>query len=373
VVFWWSLFTMLSGCVWYFYLGSIPLFAWSLAIDSLLLMIVIRFLFGCGEAAAYPTMARVVGNWVPYRERALAQGMIWMSARLGGFLASLAMGQLTGFLGWRRAFWVLGIFGFIWGVYFWIWFRDRPEDKPECNEGERELIRSGPHSFSAEEAQAGHEPVPWGVMFRSATLWFVCLSAASVCFGWYFFPTWQPKFLKEVHKISFEDSEIITGLPFLCGAVGCFLGGGLSDRLVSSRLKRRWGRSIIGIVGFSLAGCCVMATGFVSEPWQAVVLLCLAFFVNDLAIPVIWAVAADIGGKHSGTVAGFMNMVGGIGAVIIPVLIPWLLRELPGSKEDQWRGVFLIMGSAWFVAALAWIGVDASKPLFPERRSETAH
>jgi MFS transporter, ACS family, glucarate transporter len=374
VVAWWSLFTMLTGCVWYFSLGTIPVFAYTLAIDSLLLMIVIRFLFGCGEAAAYPTIARVVGNWIPYRERAFAQGTIWMSARLGGAIAAVVIGSLSAKFGWRQAFWILGFFGFVWGVSFWLWFRDRPEDKPQCSAEERALIRSGAGSFSAEEADTAHGPIPWGVLFRSPTMWFVCLAAFCVSFGWYFYPTWQPKFLKEVYKIDYSKSEVRIGLPFLCGAFGCIIGGHLSDRLVRSRLKRRWGRSVIGIFGFGGAGCCVLATGFVKDPDQATALLCAAFFINDLAIPVIWAVAADIGGKHAGTVAGFMNMVGGIGGMIIPVLIPWLKQELPGSVEDKWRGVFMVMASAWFVGALAWFGVDASKPLFRETQApESAH
>src|SRR5262249_26100087 len=180
----------------------------------------------------------------------------------------------------------LGAVGVVWCVLFVWWFRDRPEDKPGCNEAERDLIRSGPHSFTAHEAQAAHAPVPWGRLLLSPNVWALRLAAFCVSFGWYFYPTWQPKFLKEVHGFSSGSSELLTGLPFLCGAMGCLLGGRLSDRLVSVTGSRRWGRSLLGVFGFGGAGLCFLAAGIVPFDWLAVTLLSLACFINDLAIPV---------------------------------------------------------------------------------------
>jgi MFS family permease len=421
IVIWWSVFTMLSGCVWRFTLDSgRSISFWRLEVplllNGLVVMVLVRFLFGAGEAGAFPNLARVVKDWFPYRERALAQGAIWMSARLGGAFAPVVIGSLSVALGWRPAFWTLGLLGLFWAVAFYFWFRDRPEEQPGCNAAEIELIRSGLHdpplsidvpvdadkpwrgdapSQAVSERQQGTTPAnpaasgvrseppapvpvrheepahgrpPLRPMLTSVTMWALCAAAIFVNFGWYFYPTWQPRYLKEVHHISFEDSEIITGLPFLCGAFGALVGGGVSDKLVR-RIGRRWGRSLVGLVGFTGAGLCVLATGFVAEAWQAVVLLCLAFLVNDLAIPVIWAVSADVGGRFVGTVAGIMNMAGGIGAFLSPLLIPYVLAALPeGMGVDvRWRLIFVGLAAAWFVAAVAWLFVDAARPLFDRR------
>jgi ACS family glucarate transporter-like MFS transporter len=144
IVLCWSLFTALTGCVW-----SFSLDAGVLVLNSLTALLLIRFLFGVGEAGAYPNLTRVVGSWFPFHERAFAQGAIWMCARLGGAFAPFLIGRLSAALGWRQAFWVLGATGVSWSVVFWMWFRDTPEDKPECNEAERDLIRS--HSRPADE------------------------------------------------------------------------------------------------------------------------------------------------------------------------------------------------------------------------------
>jgi MFS family permease len=146
--------------------------------------------------------------------------------------------------------------------------------------------------------------------------------------------------------------------------VGALVGGRLSDWLVT-QVGPRWGRSLIGLGGFSAAGVCVLATGFATSWWQAVFLLCLASLVNDLAIPLMWAVSADVGGRHAGTVAGLMNMVGGFGAVLCPVLIPRAMGWLQAhhGKAESWRLIFVGLAGSWFLAAAAWLFIDAGKPL----------
>ncbi len=399
-VIWWSVFTALSGCVWRFTLDSgrsISLFSFEipLLLNGLVVLVLVRFLFGAGEAGAFPNVAQMAKRWFPYRERVLAQGFIWMSARLGGAFAPIIIGRLAVGIGWRPAFWSLGVLGIVWSLAFYYWYRDRPEDKPECNAAEIELIRSGQHdppadrgtdregeapaepgtaarreprppaAVSMPEETAGHSWPPLRPLLTSATMWALCLAAFGVSFAWYFFPTWQPKYLKEVHGIKFEDSEILTGLPFLFGAIGSFLGGGLSDRLVR-RIGRRWGRSLVGLIGFTGAGLCFIAAAFVSTAWLAVALLCLASLINDLAIPVIWAVSADVGGRFVGTVAGLMNMIGAFGAMLGPALLPQVKDALPATMPivERWQTILFGLGVVWLLSAVAWLFIDAEKPLF---------
>jgi MFS family permease len=367
IVLWWSLFTALTGCVQVFSLDTgwrLPLGSWSiqLILDAFVVMLVLRFLFGAGEAGAYPTITRLVSDWFPFHERASAQGCIWFSARLGGAIAPLVLGRLTVFLGWRQAFLILGCIGAVWAVIFAWWFRNRPEEMTGCNDAERELIRAGrtdgPHD--------GHSFPPVRALAGSLTVWAMSWAAFWVCFGWYFFPTWQPKYLIDVHHFDPQGwaQEVLTGLPFLCGAVGCLAGGRLSDVLIR-RLGRRWGRSLLGLVGFVGAGLCMFAAGFTTTAWQAVTLLCLASLINDLAIPVIWAAAADVGGRYAGTVSGLVNMIGGGGAILSPALIPFVRGWLPAntSSAQEWQWILGGLAVAWFLAAASWLFIDASRPL----------
>jgi ACS family glucarate transporter-like MFS transporter len=370
IVLCWSLFTALTGCVgrfaldpgWQIGVGSLTV---PIVLDSLLVLFLVRFLFGVGEAGAFPNIARVIGVWFPFRERALAQGAIWMAARLGGAMAPFVVGRLATAFSWRSAFWILGASGGVWCVAFFLWFRDSPEDKTACNAAERALIR-GDHP-SREKRSVDHAWPPWRPLVSSVSVWALCLASCGVSFGWYFYPTWQPEYLKQVHHLSYADSELVSGLPFLCGAVGCLAGGRLSDQLVRRTGNRRWGRSLIGCLGFGGAGLCVLGSGFATAAWQAIALLCLAFLINDLAIPVIWAACTDISGRYAGTIAGIMNMAGGIGAILSPILIPRVIQILPPTYEValRWRMIFAGLAVSWILAALAWLFIDASQPLFP--------
>jgi ACS family glucarate transporter-like MFS transporter len=384
IVLWWSIFTALTGCVWPFSIDTgLSVGGMTLAINAFAALLLVRFLFGCGEAGAFPNLARVVGGWFPYRERGLAQGAIWTSARLGGAVAPIITGRLADVIGWRQAFWVLGGIGALWCYFFFQRFRNTPEERPECNEAERSLIREGPYSWKPEHASAGHTLPPWRTLLLSANLLAVCVAAAGVSFSWYFYATFQIDFLKERFESPAAEVEtkpgeqpkdaaapetkpvsqwveIASGLPFLFGAAGALLGGKLSD-VLTRRIGRRWGRSAIGVFGFTVAGLCVLTAGFTPSAWLTVSLLCLGSFVNDLAVPVIWAVSTDIGGRYAGTVSGIMNMVGGFGPLISQPLMPWLL-----ARGFSWPATLAIITSGWFIAALAWLRIDASSPLVPE-------
>ena len=358
IVLCWSFFTALTGCVWAWDVGGVALGFYAL--------LLVRFLFGIGEAGAYPNLTRLTGDWFPMRERAVAQGAIWWSARVGGAIAPLVLGRLAVALGWRQAFWVLGCVGLVWVFFFWRWFRNRPSQHPSCNEAERRLIE-GSGVRGQESGGHGHAVPTWADV-RPALLTIVATGWAGfwVCFGWYFYPTWQPQYLDEVHgfKPTGWASEVLSGLPFLCGAFGALGGGIVSDRLVRL-IGPRWGRSLIGLVGFSGAGACVLATGFVPSAWAAVTLLCLAFLINDLAIPVLWAVCADVGGRFAGSLSGAMNMIGALGAILSPLLIPYVNEWLAAAHVEtpvlRWRVIFAGLAGAWALAAAAWLFIDAGR------------
>lgn len=372
IVLVWSLFTGLTGCVWHFTLDSGRAFhlgslAIPLAFNSLALMLLIRFLFGLGEAGAFPNVTRILHDWFPLSERATALGWVWTFARLGGALAPVVLSFLTMMFGWRQAFWMLGLAGFAWALVFYRSFRDYPEEDSRCNDAERVLIRhAATHADSG-----GHAWPSWRILFGSLTVWALSAAAFFINLGWYFYATWQPKYWQEVHGIPDSQSGWLTGAPFLVGAVGTLLGGRWSDHMLRSGRSRRWSRALIGITGYLLAGSCILATGFTTSVWQAETLLCLAFLANDLTVPIIWAVCTDVGGSFAGTFSGLMNMIGGIGAVLSPALLPHAHAFLYARYDQQmcWRILFAGLASSWFVGALTWFFIDAGKPLVAEKHS----
>ena len=356
IVLWWSLFTALTGAVFDFFPNAPLRLPWPggwIAVSwGFVAMLTVRFLFGCGEAGVYPALTTVVRAWFPPSQRALTQGAIFMSARLGAAFAPFIIGRLSHAVGWRLAFVALGTIGIAWSILFARYFRNQPAKQPAAVAEEILTSQSAPDS--TEQPQE----LPWRQALSSPAVWALSLAYVGIGCAWSFFPAWQGRYFSDVYGLSFQDSEIWTGLPFLCGAAGAFAGGRLSDLLVVWTGNLRWARTLVGVFGCAGAAGCILLASVVHNSAQAVALFALASFSNDLVLGPFWATIADIGGRFTGTLAGWFNTVGCIGAMLFVPLIPWLRQQ-----GLEWYFVLQIMACIWAIAAVAWLSVDTTRPI----------
>ena len=338
VVLWWSFFTAATGWVW-----------------NATSLVVVRALFGAGEAGCFPNLTRVFTTWLPVAQRERAQGLLWFSARWSGAFTPLLVAYVLDFMSWRRAFEVFALPGVIWAVAFYVWYRDDPRQHPGVNAAE---LAERP---SPEQTAIGAH-VPWSVLFRSRSVWLLCIQYACLSYGWYFYVTWLPTYLRDVRGTSVKFGALLAALPLLLGGIGCLVGAQLIPlvkRLVGSvALSRR----IVAIVGFLGASSCVFAFVQVADPVRAMLLLGLAGFFNDFVMPACWAGCMDIGGRHAGTVSGSMNMIGNIGGALSPLAVGYILTWYPGN----WTATFYVSSAIYLVGAVCWLFIDAHTPLAEE-------
>jgi MFS transporter, ACS family, glucarate transporter len=243
----------------------------------------------------------------------------------------------------------------VWALLFFLWFRDRPEEKASANQAECELIRAGaagPESIYQDEALAA---VPWPRLFSSPNLLWLYLVSFTGAFSWFFYATFLPKYLKEQFQVDYAQSEIMTGLPLLVGGVACLAGGRLSDLLIRS-VGKRWGRSLQGAVGFGVAAACALAVSRTHSAWPVILIICIGVAFQDLTLPAMWSASVDIGGRCAGTVSGCMNSAGAIGAMLSPLVA----AKVAGLWS--WPAVFVVFAASYLLGAVAWLRVDASRP-----------
>jgi ACS family glucarate transporter-like MFS transporter len=170
VVSFWSLFTALTGAAY-----------------GLASMLVYRFLFGAGEAGAFPGMARATFSWIPMRERGIVHGINFSGSRLGAAFALPGVAWLIATLGWRLTFLVLGVVGVVWAVLFYLWFRDDPAEHPGLSRPELEYIVAGRQQLGAADAA---EPLSAGLLLSSRNMWLAMLQYFCSNFTFFFTLTW---------------------------------------------------------------------------------------------------------------------------------------------------------------------------------------
>jgi MFS transporter, ACS family, glucarate transporter len=334
IVLWWSAFTTLTGLMHRF---------WS--------MVTVRFLFGAGEAGTYPNTSKIISRWMPVGDRGFAQGLVWMSGRAGGALAPGLVVLMISHIGWRASFWVFGSVGVVWATFFWLWFRDTPKEKSGVNAAEIRII-SG--ARAAAPAELKRRQVPWKRLLSSGNLWAICWMYFCMAYGWYFYITWLPTYLK-ARGSTMMEAGIYGGLPLLFGAVGCGLGGWLTDYAVRRTGNLRT-RRYIGAAGFFLGALSMVISVRVSSPLGAVLMISMASFFGDLTMGSSWAVCLDVGHEFAGTVSGCMNTWGNLGGFVSPMVTGYVVEHL-----GNWEVPIVISGAIFFFGAILWLLIDPTE------------
>ena len=321
IVLWWSVFTILTGTA-----------------SQLLPLIAIRFLFGAGEAGAYPTMAGVVSEWFKPDKRAMAQGFIWGASRFGGALSPLLVVPIQSQLGWRASFYIFGVAGLLWCAVWWRYYQPNPRIQ--------------------EPRQTAHDSASWGLVLRSRRVWTIAGMYGCYAWGSWFYFSWLHTWLIKGRGFSEGEMAIFAALPFLLGAAANLAGGYVSDAAVR-RFGVRWGRVLVGSTSLGVAAVLLVLTALTRDRNGAVILLTLGFGVMDLMLPSAWAICLDISGSHAGAVTGAMNTAGQLGGFFCTILF----GHLVGKYNDYDLPLFVIAAMVG-LAAFLFTRIDASRPLF---------
>jgi len=331
VVLWWSAFTTFTGMAGGYYS-----------------MLVTRFLFGAGEAGAFPNISVVIARWFPIHERGRAFGIILAATQLGGALAPLLVVPIQIRYGWHTSFYVFGIVGVAWAALWYAWYRDSPAQK------------SGVTAAEIAETQGlvsgTHHTLPWGLALRSINFWRV----PTICFCYIytnvFFATWFHTYLVKAHGFS-EKQLLLSSLPFFVAACAN-LAGGLASHLLVKRIGLKWGRCSIGVLGLGVACVSMIAVFFAQSAYAALALLCLSYAGITFQQPIMFAVCLDIGGAYSGAIVGCMNSASGVAGFVASLAFGYLV-----GHTGNYNLPFVPMAALLLIGAYTWLKFDPTEQL----------
>ncbi len=336
IVLIWSTLTALTGAAWNF-----------------VSMLVIRFLFGAGEAGAFPSLAKVVYNWFPVKERGIVQGINFSGSRIGAAFALPLVAVIIGNVGWRLSFAIFGAIGLVFALLWRFLFRNTPEESGAISDSEKVyILENREKSSSTGKPHAGFRSI-----FASRNMWFTMLQYMASNFTFYFTLTWMYPYLKDRFALGGVEAGLYSMVPLLAGAAGNWISGLWVDNLYKRR-NLRISRRLPAITGFFLAAFGMVMMANIDTSQLAIIFLAIAIFGADMTLSPSWAFCIDIGKENAGVISGTMNMAGNLGAFVTIIAFPYLY-EWTGSFQPFF---YICMGLSAVAIAL-WIRMDPEKQI----------
>ena len=288
---------------------------------------IFQFLLGVGEAGNYPAGVKLITEWFPPEERSYASGIFNSGASIGAILAPPLLAWIMLANGWRTAFVVIGLLGFLW-LAGWLAVYREPD---------------------ASSASSQTDRLPLRALLRSRFLWQFTLSKVFSDPVWYFYVFWFPQYLKVAHSFSMRQIGETAWIPFLTATLGNLAGGavfsGLSRAGAGPATARR-----IAIAIFSALMTPAIFVGGISSAAGCIALISTATFGYCGALANLLAVPGDVFPKGAvASIWGFASMGSGIGGMIFSLVTGWLVDHY------SFRPVFVLFGVIPLVAAwMVW-------------------
>ena len=308
IVLWWSAFTAFTGMA-----------------GGLASLLVIRFMFGVGEAGSSPCSTGVISRWFKKDEVGKAQGYVWAASRMGGALTPFVVIPVMMWAGWRTAFYLLGALGVVWAVVWYTYYKDKVIVKSE-KFAAAQLSSTETAAENSTPNRAAAANFSLFTFTSSPHFWLLCGMYFFYAFGSWFFFSWFPTFMELGRGFDKAELTYVVAVPFIMSMIGNIVGGHLTDRL-TRRNGIKIGRKALGSTSLAVSAVCMFLAAFIPGKMAVFLFLSLCFGIFDLMLPSAWALCIDLGKQHAGTLSGAMNTAGNIGGFCCGILFGQLVQQ----------------------------------------------
>jgi ACS family D-galactonate transporter-like MFS transporter len=316
----WSAATMLQGWV----AGFAALFA-------------LRLVTGAFEAPSYPINNRVVTGWIPENRRALAIAVYTSGQYVGLAFLQPLMVFIQVNSGWRGLFVITGMVGVLWGVAWYLLYRDPPAPTASGAPASGEA--------SAPRTSVGQRLLE---VCRHRKLWGIYVGQFAVASTLWFFLTWFPTYLEKYRGFSLAGTGWLRSVPFLAAFAGIILSGLLSDFLV----RRGWSAGVARktpVIAGLLLTTTIVGANYVDDPSYVILFLSLAFFGNGMA-SITWVFVSLLAPRHLiGLAGGVFNFCGNLSSIAVPIVIGHLVKAGNFAPALVFIATVAVMGVCSYV------------------------
>lgn len=307
-------------------------------------MLLIRFMFGVGEAGSSPCSTGVISRWFEKHEVGKAQGYVWAASRMGGALTPFVVIPVMMWLGWREAFYLLGALGVVWSIVWYAFYRDKK-------------TTDTPYIYKEADEKTG---INWKEIVRNRQFWIICAMYFFYAFGSWFFFSWFPTFMELGRGFDKSELTYAVAVPFIMSMIGNITGGYLTDKL-TKKYGLKVGRKALGSSSLAVSAVCMFLAAFIPGKMTVFIFLSLCFGIFDLMLPSAWALCIDLGKKNAGAISGAMNTFGNIGGFCCGILFGYLVQ----ASGNYNLPLYMIAGML-IISAVLFAFINPTKPIVKE-------
>lgn len=306
-----------------------------------------RGLLGLAESGNFPAGVKAVAEWFPKKERALATGIFNSGTSIGAVVAPLLVPWLLGMYGWKEAFWITGALGFIW-LIFWIIYYEIPSKQKRLSKKEYDYI----HSDVEEAAEEKQEKLKWAKLLGLKQTWVFIVGKVMTDPIWWFFLFWLPAYFADTFKLDLTKPSPHLAVVYAATTIGSIGGGYLSSYFIKIGwpvLKAR--KTTLLIVAIVVTP--ILFAQFATNIWMAVAIISIATAAHQAWSANIFTIVSDIVPKNAvSSVVGIGGMSGSIASTLFPLLVGSLLAyyKQQGNIAAGYNILFMVCGCAYIIA-----------------------
>ncbi|KAM6960826.1 vesicular glutamate transporter 3 [Aplochiton taeniatus] len=303
-------------------------------------VLLVRVLQGLVEGVTYPACHGMWAKWAPPLERSRLATTSFCGSYAGAVIAMPLAGVMVQFIGWPSVFYVYGVFGIIWYIFWLLLAYGSPAAHPTISEEERTYIETTIGEGVNQLAATQKFKTPWRRFFTSMPVYAIIV--ANFCRSWTFYLLLisQPAYFEEVFGFPISKVGLLSAVPHMVMTIIVPIGGQLADYLRSNKIMSTTNvRKIMNCGGFGMEATLLLVVGFSHTRGVAISFLVLAVGFSGFAISGFNVNHLDIAPRYASILMGISNGVGTLSGMVCPLIVGALTKN---KTRLEWQHVFVI-------------------------------
>lgn len=323
-------------------------------------LIVARILMGMGEAVTFPAIYAMYARWIPVRERSRSAGFSNSGIPLGTVFALLATPVIVSLWGWEWVFYVYGVIGFIWCVFWYYLIAPSPDKQSGISKAELDLIAA---DAIVDESSAA---TPWRTLMGNMSVWAIIV--AHFCNNWWFYVllAWLPTFVTKGLGVDYASVGFFAMMPHIALFLFINISGVAADRLIGGGMTITRVRKLMMIIGFGGSIAALLLVAEAESAVAAITIMTIGSALGAFAVSGFFVNHMDIAPAHAGTLMGITNTAGTIPGIIGVLVSGWIL-DVTGS----WALVFQVAAAVTAFGLIFYLIFGSGEPQFEDTAAQS--